>query len=489
MRFSLNKYKIIAFYTIAFFFIIFNSWIIIKEENLLFNLFPIALIVFLAMFFALDKVLLFSVFLVPFSVPLKTFVPGLEFNIDLPTEPIFVGILFIFILKQLQDRYFDTKLLKHPVSIALYIYLFWKFVTVFISTMPIVSLKAFIASLWFIVPFYFLISQLFKKDKKKIYNFLWLYIIPFIIIIIYTLIKHSARGFTQSTANFIVNPFYNDHTSYGAVLAMFIPVLIGFVFSKDLKKYVRGWSFVVLVLFIVALIFSYTRAAWVSMLVGLGVYVILKLKIKLKYILTVAVVMLGLFFAFQEQIFMSLSGNSQDSSTDFSEHIKSISNITTDASNLERINRWNCAVRMFEEKPIFGWGPGTYQFNYAPFQFSYEKTIVSTNAGDYGNAHSEYLGELSESGLLGMLSFTALIIIIVVTGVRSYQRAKSKLIKTLSMSLLVGLITYLAHAFLNNFLDIDKVAVPFWGFVAALVIIDLYINKEEEKQCVENKEQ
>jgi hypothetical protein len=57
------------------------------------------------------------------------------------------------------------------------------------------------------------------------------------------------------------------------------------------------------------------------------------------------------------------------------------------------------------------------------------------------------------------------------------------------MSLLVGLITYLAHAFLNNFLDIDKVAVPFWGFVAALVIIDLYINKEEEKQCVENKEQ
>jgi O-antigen ligase len=270
---------------------------------------------------------------------------------------------------------------------------------------------------------------------------------------------------------------------------MFIPVLIGFVFSKDLKKYVRGWSFVVLVLFIVALIFSYTRAAWVSMLVGLGVYIILKLKIKLKYILTVAVVMLGLFFAFQEQIFMSLSGNRQDSSTDFSEHIKSISNITTDASNLERINRWNCAVRMFEEKPIFGWGPGTYQFNYAPFQFSYEKTIVSTNAGDYGNAHSEYLGELSESGLLGMLSFTALIIIIVVTGVRSYQRAKSKLIKTLSMSLLIGLITYLAHAFLNNFLDIDKVAVPFWGFVAALVIIDLYINKEEEKQCVENKEQ
>ncbi|HOE39693.1 MAG TPA: O-antigen ligase family protein [Bacteroidales bacterium] len=488
MRFSQNKYKIIAFYTIAFFFVVFNSWIIIKEENLLFNLFPLALIVFLAMFFALDKVLLFSVFLVPFSVPLKTFIPGLEFNVDLPTEPIFVGILFIFILKQLQDRNFDKKLLKHPVSIALYIYLFWRFVTVFTSTMPIVSLKAFIASLWFIVPFYFLISQLFK-DKKKIYNFLWLYIISFIIIIVYTLIKHSASGFTQNTANFIVNPFYNDHTSYGAVLAMFIPVLIGFVVSKDLKKYIRIWSFIILLLFIIAIIFSYTRAAWVSLIVGLGVYIILKLKIKLKYIITAVVIIFGLFFTFQEQIFMSLSGNRQDSSTDFSEHIQSISNITTDASNLERINRWNCAVRMFKEKPVFGWGPGTYQFNYAPFQFSYEKTIVSTNAGDYGNAHSEYLSELSESGLLGMLSFTALIIIIIISGVRSYKKAKSKLIKTLSMSLLIGLITYIAHAFLNNFLDTDKVAVPFWGFVAALVVIELYINSEEEKQNIETEKQ
>ncbi|MCK9498962.1 MAG: O-antigen ligase family protein [Bacteroidales bacterium] len=488
MRFSQNKYKIIAFYSIAFFFIIFNSWIIIKEENLLFNLLPLALIVFLAMFFALDKVLLFSVFLVPFSVPLREFIPGLSFNVDLPTEPIFIGILFIFILKQLLDRYFDKKLLKHPVSIVLYIYLLWRLITVFTSTMPIISIKAFTASLWFIVPFYFLISQLFK-DKKRIYNFLWLYIIPLIIVITYTLIKHAARDFTQATANFIMNPFYNDHTSYGAVLAMFIPVLIGFIFSKDLKKYIKILSFVVLVIFIIAIILSYTRAAWLSIIVGFGVYLILKLKIKFKYIFSVLIISFVLFFSFQEQIFMSLSGNKQDSSSDFSEHIKSISNIATDASNLERINRWNCAIRMFKEKPIFGWGPGTYQFNYAPFQFSYEKTIVSTNAGDNGNAHSEYLGELSESGLLGILSFTALIIVIIFTGVRSYKKAKSKLIKTLSLSLLIGLITYITHAFMNNFLDIDKLAVPFWGFVAALVVIDLYINNTEEEKAIEGEKE
>ena len=52
----------------------------------------------------------------------------------------------------------------------------------------------------------------------------------------------------------------------------------------------------------------------------------------------------------------------KDSSDNLLKHITSISNISTDASNMERINRWKCALKMFVEKPVFGWGPGTYQF-------------------------------------------------------------------------------------------------------------------------------
>jgi len=70
------------------------------------------------------------------------------------------------------------------------------------------------------------------------------------------------------------------------------------------------------------------------------------------------------------------------SSSKFENHIKSISNITTDVSNTERLNRWSCAIRMFEEKPVFGWGPGTYMFKYAPFQLFKDRTIISTNRGN-----------------------------------------------------------------------------------------------------------
>lgn len=446
----------------------------------MFNLVPIFIIILFTIFFALDKAVMIAVFLVPLSVPLEDFIPKLGFNIDLPTEPIFVGIMLVFLLKQLSDRTFDRKVLTHPISITIYIYLIWRLITVFTSSMPMVSLKYWIASLWFIIPFYFLMTQIFRK-KANINKFFWLYIIPFIIVITYTLIIHSGYSFSQKSANYVMAPFYNDHTSYGAMLAMFIPVIIGFIANKELKKSLRGIAGIVLAYFLIAIILSYTRAAWLSLVGALGVYIMLRFKINYKLVLGVAVIVIGLFFSFQDQIFMSLERNDQDSSTDFKEHLRSMTNVATDASNLERINRWNCAIRMYKDKPVFGWGPGTYQFNYAPYQFSYEKTIISTNAGDMGNAHSEYLGALSETGLPGMISFIIMVIFIFVTAIRNYLRANTYSIKIIMASLVCGLTTYILHGFLNNFLDVDKAAVPFWGFAAIIVAIDVYYLNGKEK--------
>lgn len=475
----ISKHKISAFYILAILFIIFNSLVIVKFESFAFSILPIALIVFFAMFFALDKVLLYSVFLVPLSVPLSYFSPNIGFNVELPTEILFLGFTILFLFKLVIDRQFDRKVLLHPISFTIYFYLAWMLITVITSTMPLVSFKRWLSMIWFIVPFYFMISQLFK-DKKNIYKFYWLYIIPFVLVIFYTLISHAPHNFSQRTANYIMYPFYNDHTSYGAMLAMYFPILIGFMFNKGFKSSYRLISGFLLIIFTIALIYSYTRAAWVSLIGALGVYIILRYKINYRLILAGIAILALSFFALQSDIYRFLEKNKQDSSSDFGEHIRSITNVATDASNVERINRWNCAIRMFDEKPVFGWGPGTYQFQYAPFQFSYEKTIISTNTGDLGNAHSEYLGSLSESGLLGMLSFIVLSLMIFIYGVQNYIRCKSKEFRIIIASTLCGFTTYLIHGFLNNFLDTDKASVPFWGFAAIILIIDLYHNKRSK---------
>lgn len=180
----------------------------------------------------------------------------------------------------------------------------------------------------------------------------------------------------------------------------------------------------------------------------------------------------GTLWIFHNDISRWLKDNKTESSGNLKEHLNSMINIKTDASNLERLNRWSAALRMYEERPIFGWGPGTYMFLYAPFQRSYQKTIISTNLGTGGNAHSEYLGLMAESGLLSVIAYVLLLIIVIYRGTMISRRIASRLEKVLIVSSIVGLITYVVHGVMNNFLDCDKIAIPFWGYIAFIVAMD-----------------
>jgi O-antigen ligase len=208
-------------------------------------------------------------------------------------------------------------------------------------------------------------------------------------------------------------------------------------------------------------------------------------RIKFINVLIILTAVLTAFFLFRTDIFMKLEKNRQDSATDFNKHIRSISNISTDASNLERINRWNSALRMWEQRPFWGWGPGTYQFNYAPYQKSSEMTIISTNAGDMGNAHSEYIGPLAEEGVLGMVAVVLIVITLFYRSSMLYATVKDPNIRRLTLGILLGVLTYFVHGTLNNFLDTDKLSVPVWAFIAMLVSMDIYQNKVVESSKAE----
>jgi len=447
-------------------------------------LLPVLVLLAYLFFFKLDILLLLIPLSTPLAINIRDFDMG--FGISLPTEPILFGILILFFIKLLWDHKFDRKILKHPVTIAIIFSLLWMFITSLTSSMPLVSFKYLIARLWFVVPVFLIGTQVFKKfDNIKLFS--WLYVSTLIIVIAYTIYNHAQFNFNEKAGHFVMTPFYNDHTAYGAILAFFIPVFLGFSFNRKYKKRTRFASMIVFVILVIAIVLSFCRAAWVSLALALIVYFIIILKIKLRWVVLSIGALVGAFYVFQFEIFNALEKNKQGSSANFVEHIESITNISSDPSNLERINRWQSAFRMYSERPFWGWGPGTYQFVYAPFQRAREKTIISTNAGDLGNSHSEYFGPLSEEGMLGMLAFLGIVITVISTGMRVYKRTKDKEIKLLSLITLLALITYFIHGMMNNFLDTDKASVPFWGFIAILVALDVYHNQKSDKKITENK--
>ena len=451
-------------------------FLVVKKNTYLFFALPVVLGVLLLYIFSLDKVLLLTAFTVPLSINLKALEAGLA--ISLPAEPLLIGIMVLFFAKMLYDGKYDKRISHHPIAIVIYCMFAWMLVTTITSEMPVVSLKFILSRLWFVIPAFFLCAILFKKPKN-IHWFIWLYIAALCIVCVYTIIHHAQFGFDGDSAHWVMTPFYNDHTAYGAALAIYLILALTYVFLPGIKTSRRLIIIGVVALLSVALLFSNCRAAWLSVIAALAVLICVLLKIKFRWIATAVVVLVGLFLAFQNQIIDALEKNNQDASGDLVENIQSITNISTDASNLERINRWQSAFRLFNERPVFGWGPGTYQFVYAPYQMSKEKTIISTNAGDGGNAHSEYFGPLAEQGIVGSILVLILVIVTVYHGMKAYKRCKNRQAKTLVLGATLAFISYFVHGLLNNFMDTDKLAVPVWSLAALIAAIDVYYADKE----------
>jgi O-antigen ligase len=409
----------------------------------------------------------------PLSVDLS------ELDIDgvgliIPTELLLMG-LFLLALWQFalgRKLYF-----KHPLLWWVAIYFSWMLITTMTSEDPLVSFKYIIARAWYIVPCFLLLVPLFEKHiaPEKIYR---LYFITLILAIVYTIIRHSMHGFDKDSAHWVMEPLFKDHTVYGAALALVFPFVVLQLFSKRHNPLLRFFYIIGSLVLTLGLILSYTRAAWLSVVFAAGLGILMLLKVPFKWVLLSGLVIGGLTTVYWDDIQISLNRNKKESSDKIDEHIKSISNVSSDASNLERLNRWNCAIAMFDERPIVGWGPGMYQFVYAPFQRAQDKTIISTNRGDGGNAHSEFLGPLSEQGLLGMLVYIAFVLLVMFMGFRVFSGTSDYEERLVVMGLFLGIVTYFAHGFLNNFLDSDKIAVPFWVAVSYLVYRDTRVRQE-----------
>lgn len=454
----------------------------ISSEFIIVWLGPVILGIILLTAVSLEYLLLLTLFLTPLSVQISYLSGSAPFDLSLPTEPVMAMLLFVTLYKLIVRREFSPQLLRHPVTVIIVLYLLWTLLSSVFSTMPVVSFKTLAYRMWFISGFYLISAQLFAVegfDRKYISA----YSAGLAVVVIYFLVRVEGAGLlNQKFAHSASYPFYRDHTSFGASMAFLLPPLAVMLFNgikADVRFRLPVAGFILL--FSAGLIFSYSRAAWVSLLAALAVTFIIWLRIPRKLLYLTSVVLLIVLALSAGRIWEKMDSTTEDSSADLAQHLRSSSNISTDQSNLERINRWNSALRMFAEKPMSGWGPGTYQFNYAPFQRAGERTIISTDFGDAGNAHSEYLGALSEGGLPGAVLFLLLAIASVMTGIRVWYREKRES-GYFMLAVLAGLMTYMIHGAMNSFLDSDKIAALWWGFIAMLVAADLKVGKSESRK-------
>jgi O-antigen ligase len=407
---------------------------------------------------------------------------------SIPTEPLIVGLFLLTLVKWLGGKGFDRRLFKEPLTIIILIEIAWMIASTAFSSMLEVSIKYTLARIWFVTVLYIALFHFFKS-KKAIRIFLVCFVTASVLLAAYTLFSHAQHSFTRYYSYTAMRPFLPDHGMYAALLSFaFLPAIVYSFWAGKLNGTLTtriiaiGFSTVLLF----GLIFSFTRASWLSVAIALVLMVMLILRIRYRTIMVTALSTIGLFIIFSGLILGELSRNKSESDDDIFTHLTSVTNVSSDPSNLERLNRWSCAFRMFKDKPVLGFGPGTYTYQYGPYQLPHEMSIISTSSGNIGGVHSEYLRPLSESGLIGFLLYLVFVLIAIKQGFTVYFKSKDVEVRLLAMAVLLGMVTYFIHGMLNNYSDFDKIAVPLWSFAAILSALKIYhipasIGLESEK--------
>src|SRR3989338_169493 len=409
-------------------------------------------------------------------------------KLNLPSE----GLLVLAIPVLLFFNHSYTKgirqAMQHPVSKIIGMLFIIELFSGLLGAHIYVSLKRLAIQLVFAFGFYFVLQM--TETKKWLITPFLAYAIGLIPVMYFTMMNHASLNFQPQVVFSICQPYYNDHTIYGACLAFIIPLLIILVFQNKIMQLSRLQKIalaMLLLMIVVSEVLALSRASLLSLVVAFLFYVLLRYKISFKWLMIGLVALFIGLWSFSDAIYARVEKNEAVSNDgELVNHFSSAVNVKNDASNLERINRWICAYRMFEDRPWLGFGPGTYQFEYNRYQTVANKTYISTNAGNRGNAHSEYLAFLSETGILGFLGFMALLISSLYYGMQNHYCVTDPFLKRINLGVLLGLSTYYFHAVFNSFLDQNKMAFLVYASLGVIVWINLRLRNGTEKTVQES---
>ena len=311
------------------------------EQSALFLL-PFAVLMVLVALIDFTKLYFLLIFVIPITI--EFYLPN-GLGIDLPAEILLMGLTvlspFIFLINWKKE---DLKLFQNPIIIALIFHLLWILISGFLGKDIVIGLKFFIAKIWYVIPFLFLSFYVFRS-KQNYKLFFWVLAIPLSLSIIYVLVKHSTYGFSFSDVNSAVSPIYRNHVNYGLLMAIFLPFCWAFYGWYEKNSLERLIIMGMIVLILIGIYFTYTRAAQLAVIIGIASYFVVKFRFVIISLISAAIVvlLLGIFLINNDKY---LDYAPQYEKTITHESFDNLLEATVkmeDISTMERLYRWVAA--------------------------------------------------------------------------------------------------------------------------------------------------
>jgi O-antigen ligase len=394
----------------------------------------------------------------PFSVEMY-FPNGL--GTDLPTEPILIGLSLLTVVYVLRHhRTVSGWLFLHPISIALLLHFAWIGISTLYTTIPVISVKYLLAKSWYIIGFYTL-AWLLIDTPDRLRRLMQVYLIALVVAAVYVFIRHAMEGFTFASSNSVMSPIFRNHVDYGCVLTISLPFVWVFLKKKD-GRTSKIWA-VVLIFLLVAIFFSYLRAAYLTLFVILATYWMVRWRLTRLAIIGAAIAALfSIWTLIHDDTYLKLAPDYEKTIAhkEFDDLLSATAK-GEDLSTMERVYRWVAGYNMIREKTWVGFGPGTFYENYRPYTLSTFETYVSDNP-DKSGVHSYYLMVFIEQGLIGILLFCALLVVALLTGEKLYHRSTDPVRRRWVMALMMCFVAIATFQIINDLVENDKIGAFFF---------------------------
>lgn len=447
-------------------------------QNVLPLVIPVGLVLLAAFIMQFERLFVLLFILIPVSIEFKV---TNSIGTDFPSEPLMwvlmIGAIFFFLLnpKKINRAFFGHTLIAWAM-----IYFIWIAITAIFSGMPIVSFKFLIAKTWYYVVFLFLGGH-FLRDEKSFTTIFWAVFFPLCFAVSVVIIKHASYGFDFEMVNKTMHPFFRNHVNYAVLLAVFFPYMY-FIWRNQKHGSLSGFViFLGMILLFAGIVFSYTRAAYITLLlIPIGYFIFSRRLAIPAIILSVALLTLGFGWLAKNNNYTQFApGEDTVYHLNFEDHIGATFELK-DMSTMERFHRWIAAFRMMPDLSITGYGPGTFYHYYKPYTSLLFETYVSENE-DQSTVHNYFLLLVIEQGWIGLLLFMGMVIYLFLVGQRAYHNCDNVRDKRIIMAVLVSALIILTNNFMADLVEVDKVGSFFFINMALIINFDLKYRKGKEE--------
>lgn len=304
----------------------------------------------------------------------------------------------------------------------------------------------FIESILFFIVFINVFKD--KKDLKYILYALGASAVAVSLLAIYQKFTgwQIPNEFWQAEETRRVTSFYGYPNAIGLYLAPIIVLFFGLCFYK---KYVNQlFSLLVIVLSFLAIIFAVSEGAIVAVVAGWIIFGLLNKKLRIATIVFLVICLIIFFAVPQVNEYLMPKIKFQD------------------ISGVIRLDMWYETLQMLEQRQILGAGLVSYQELVTPYHV---KDYVEV----YLYPHNIILNFWSETGLAGLFSFFAIVVLFYINAIKSYLKNKN----VLQIVLICTMTALLIHGIVDVPYLKNDLSLLFWLIIGLQII---FTNKKPD---------